>query len=335
MALVVHPHFHPRRTGVTRHVEAIVPALAAAQIETRALGRVLGSGVPRIGWRELWRRGRLEDVVWHAHRNLELLAGLVLRALRPRVRVAFTRHSGNRPGWYTRMLARRADVRVALTREVQEAFGLPSTIVSHGLDLRAFAPPPDRAAAWRALEQGGERGIGVVGRIREEKGQGDFVRAVAPLLSRHPGWTPVLVGAARPKDQGFLRGLLAEAGGALRTPGEQADPAPWYRGLTVFVHPSRREAFSMALLEAMASGCCVVASRLPNMLEVVEEGRTGFLFTPGDVEGLRKILDELMASPARAAEVGAAAASDARRRFGVDREARRLAEAYRAAGCAP
>src|SRR5688572_4989289 len=106
MALVVHPHFHRRRTGVTRHVEAVVPALARS-LDARALGSALDEGLPRIGWKELWSR-RGEGVVWHAHRVNELFVGLVLRLFSRRMRLVFTRHSAAAPGALTRLLSRGA-----------------------------------------------------------------------------------------------------------------------------------------------------------------------------------------------------------------------------------
>jgi mannosyltransferase len=247
------------------------------------------------------------------------------------VKVAFTRHSSRPPSWPTRVLARRADLRVSLTPEVAGALGMSSTVVGHGVDLRRFSPPGDRAAAWRALGLGGERGIGVVGRLRPAKGQEDFARAVAPLLERSPGWTAVLVGETKARDVPWAQSLEALApAGRLKRVGVQRDAAPWYRGLTIAVQPSREEALSLVLLEAMASGCCAVASSLPYAREAVEHGRTGFLYPPGDVEALRAILAEVLASPGRAEEIGRAAAEEARARLGVEREAARLAEAYRA-----
>ena len=98
--LIVHPHFHRRRTGVTAHTERIVTELARL-METRAVGGHLEADVPRIAWSELWRRIRREPVVWHAHRNNELLAGLLLRLVGREVRLVYTRHGGTRPGRLT------------------------------------------------------------------------------------------------------------------------------------------------------------------------------------------------------------------------------------------
>jgi mannosyltransferase len=84
--LVIHPHFHRRRTGVTAHTELIVPELSRL-METRALGKHLAADVPRITWGELWRCLREEPLLWHAHRNNELLFGFLLRLLGKEVRL--------------------------------------------------------------------------------------------------------------------------------------------------------------------------------------------------------------------------------------------------------
>ncbi len=326
--LVVHPHLHRRRTGVTAHVEAVVAALRGV-LDSRALGSALSPSLPRISLREVLARARREDVVWHAHRNNELLLGLLLRALARRLHLVFTRHAGHRPGWYTRALAARAQRRISLTSQVADALGLPSDVIGHGVDLSRFQPPVDRALAWSSLELGGRFGVGVVGRIRPQKGQGDFVAAVAPLLPASPQWRAVLVGAAKGRDRAWVEGLRAATGGALALPGQQADSAPWLRGLSVLVQPSHAESYSLVLLEAMASGCCVVAARLPHYRALLEHGRTGFFYEPGDVAGLRAQLAELFADPGRAEQVGRAAAEEARARFSVEREALALAAVYR------
>lgn len=329
MPLVIHPHFHSRRTGVTRHVETVVPVLSR-WMETFTIGRGLEGHLPRIGWRALWRRLRHEPVVWHAHRNNELLAGLLLKLLGRQVKVVFTRHASMPPSSFTRLLARRAQGLVSLTPQVAEVMGLPSTVISHGVDLARFAPSPERSAAWSRLGLGGRYGMGVIGRVRPAKGQGDFVEAIAPLLPRYPEWHPLLVGLAKGGEQAWAEQLRRSTGGVLSLVGEQSDVVPWYQGLSVLVHPSYTEGFSLVHVEALATGCCVVASRLPYLPDIIEHGRTGFLFEPGDVKGLRDILEPLMAEPERAHTVGRNAAEEARRRFGIEHEARALAELYEA-----
>ncbi len=324
--LVVHPHLHRRRTGVTAHVESVVPRLNGP-IEAYAIGSALSAGVPVIGWSALLRRARSEPLVWHAHRNNELLAGLLLRLVGRAVRLVFTRHSAGRPGWLTRVLASLAHRRVALTEEGAAAWGGAPAVVSHGVDLSRFSPPMDRARAWESLGVGGRFGIGVLGRVRPAKGQGDFLRALSPLLPRYADWRAVLVGLVKPADRRWLEREVGKA--PVHLAGEVADPVPWYRGLSIVVQPSHREGFSLVLLEAMASGCCVVAADLPHFRRLIEHGRTGFLYPVGDVGALREVLGPLLREPDRVAAIGRVAAEHAFAHFSVEREVSELAELYR------
>jgi mannosyltransferase len=326
--LVIHPHLHPRRTGVTGHVEAVVPALASS-FEVKTVGRSLAPSLPRIGWGELWRRIRTRPVVWHAHRNLELLAGLLLRPFARAMKIVFTRHSGSTPGAYTRLLARRAERVLTLTPEGARLIRAPAVVVGHGVDLSRYQPPADRRAAFRSLGVPGERALGIVGRVRPEKGHGDLAEAMAPLLARFPEWQIVLVGRVAPSHRAFAAELAHALGERVTFAGEQAEIARWYQGLDVLVHPSWSEGYSLVLLEALASGCCVIASRLPYTDGLVEHGRNGFLYEPRDVAGLRAILQEVLSDRARLEGVGRAAAADARARLGIDSEARALGEVYR------
>lgn len=314
--LVVHPHFHSRHTGVTTHTAAIIPALAP-HAEVRWTGQLLPAALPKAGMGEVWDRARREPVIWHAHRNNEVLLGLWLRLFRPQLKVVFTRHGSYPPSGFTRWLARRADALITLNAENAGWMKTASTVVGHGVDLQRFRPAEGgRAAAWARLKVGGAHGIGVVGRVRENKGQQDFADAVAPLLT--PDWRAVLIGA----------GALGRPVEGVAAAGEQADVVPWYQGLTVLVNPSHGESFGLTLIEGMAAGCCVVSTRLFHTPGLIEHGRTGFLYEPRDVPGLRAVLKELMADPARAERIGAAAAEEARARFGIAREAEAIAQVY-------
>ncbi|HXX29437.1 MAG TPA: glycosyltransferase family 4 protein [Myxococcaceae bacterium] len=323
---MVHLHLHRRRTGVTRHVEDVVRALADRG--ARAAGFGLAPEVPRASAGEVWRAARTGGLVVHAHRNLELLAALGLRALGRAVRVVWTRHGPGPPGLWTRLLARGADARVTLTDEGAAMLGLSSVVVPHGVDLRSFHPPEDRRAAWAALGVPGERGVALVGRIRPAKGQGEAVAALSSVLPRAPGWHAVLVGQARGRDRAWLDSLLAGAHDSVTAVGEQRDVARWYRGATVVVQASRAESFSLAVAEAMASGCCVVTARLPHLAALLEEGRTAYTYPAGDAAALAGVLGPLLADPERAERTGRAAAEAAQRLFPLEREVAALQAIY-------
>jgi mannosyltransferase len=299
MTEVIHTHLHPRRTGVTRHVEDMARALPA-----RVYGDLVAA--PRLTFGELWSTLRSGPAIWHAHRNNELLLGLLLRPFARQLRVVFTRHAATPPGRYTRALMGRADRVLSLDD------------FPHGVDLARFAPPADRAHAWRQLNLGGRHGIGVIGRIRPDKGQGDFAQAVKTLPA---DWRALMVGLA--KDRAWASGL------GLKHIDEVADITPYYRGLSIVVQPSHSEGFGLVLLEAMASGCCVVAAELPHYRRFLEHGRTGFFYPPGDAAALQRTLEPLLADPSRAEAVGRAAAEHARAHFGLEHEVEALSKLYR------
>ncbi len=325
--LVVHPHLHHRHTGGTTHTVSIIPALRA-HVEARGLGMLLPKSIPRVRLLEVLARARREPVVWHAHRNHELLLGVALRLLRRKLRVVFTRHGGYPPSRFTKWIGRWADALITLNRENAGWMQMPSTVIPHGLDLARFKPPPDRQMAWQRLGLGGERGVGVVGRVRPNKGQADFVEAIAPLLPRFPQWRSLLVGLAKGRDASWAKSLQLKTDGRLLLVGEQREVVPWYQGLSILVNPSHGESFGLTLIEGMATGCCVVASRLYHILDLIEDGRTGFIYPPRDVKALREVLEMLLREPRRAEEVGRNAAETARVRFGIEREASAISDIY-------
>ena len=96
----------------------------------------------------------------------------------------------------------------------------------------------------------------------------------------------------------------------------------FYRAADVFVLPSVREALPMSLLEAMATGLPSVATRLPGATDtIIEDGKTGMLFEPDDVQALASDLRELFGNPAHAWELGAAARGMIEARYTVRRAA--------------
>jgi len=326
--LVVHPHLHRRRTGVTSHTEAVVRGLRAQGVDARVYGQHVDEALPRVTLGEVRRRAKREAVVWHAHRNNELLLALLLRLVGVRLRLVATRHSSNAPSGWTRFLLKRADEVIALSDEARELVRLPCTVVGHGLELERFPVPAHRGSAFTALQLPGAHGVGVVGRVRPDKGAGDFVAALEPLLPRFAEWTPVLVGLAKGPDAAWAEALKARTGGRLVLAGEQRDVARWYQGLDVVVQPSHGESWSLVLLEAMASGCCVISSRLPHVHRILEHERTGLLYEPGDVAALRALLERVLADGALRARLGQAAAEDVRRRFSVAGEVAALRALY-------
>ena len=114
-----------------------------------------------------------------------------------------------------------------------------------------------------------------------------------------------------------------------------ADPTPrieeYFRSADVFALPSSREGLPVALLEAMATGLPAVASRLPGSTDtIVDDGRTGVLVTPGDVDALANAIEKLLTNRETASAIGAAARRHVANEFSADRTASGWLNAYQA-----
>lgn len=105
----------------------------------------------------------------------------------------------------------------------------------------------------------------------------------------------------------------------------------FYTRSHIFAFPTLAEGYGMALLEAMAHGLAVVASRIEAIPEMVADGETGFLVLPGDAEALAKWLRELIDQPRRCRQMGEAGRERAIRFFSIARRNELLGEVYRAA----
>jgi mannosyltransferase len=108
------------------------------------------------------------------------------------------------------------------------------------------------------------------------------------------------------------------------------DVQRWYQRLTIYAFTSRNEGFGLTLIEAMSAGAVLVASRAGAAELVVEEGVTGVLTPPGDVDALVAALEPLMRDPASAADMGRRARARVLEKFSLDAEANRIADVYRA-----
>jgi glycosyltransferase involved in cell wall biosynthesis len=122
--------------------------------------------------------------------------------------------------------------------------------------------------------------------LRPEKGLSTLVEAFARLYAAHPGLRLVVVGSG-PQLPALERQVLQLGiARACLFQSSTADVLTWLRAIDIFVLPSLSEALSNSLLEAMACGCCAIASRVGGNPELVSHRRTGLLFEPGNASDL-------------------------------------------------
>ena len=330
------PNLHRRYSGVTATNRMVAPRLARL-FRAAWLGTDAPEGIARMGLADLlrlWRRSK--PLIWHARRNDEMIVGVALRALGWPLKLVFTSAAQRHHSWITRWLIRQMDAIIA-TSDISASFlKRESTVVMHGVDTDAYAPPADRASAFAEAGLPGRYAIGCFGRVRAQKGSDVFVEAMCRLLPRYPDFTAVMVGAIVPEQQAFageLKKKIAAAGLQSRIviTGELeiGEVQRWYSRLTIYAFTSRNEGFGLTLIEAMAAANALVASRAGAAEFVVEEGVTGLLVPPGDVDALVAALEPVMREPARAAAMGERARARVLAKFSLDSEANAIATVYR------
>jgi glycosyltransferase involved in cell wall biosynthesis len=142
--------------------------------------------------------------------------------------------------------------------------------------------------------------IGMVGRLAPWKGQHIFIEAFARAFPDGPE-RAVIVGAPLFGEDGYERELRVQTrtlglNGRVEFAGFREDIQAELRGFDVLVHASTiPEPFGQVVLEGMAAGLAVVASGAGGPSEVIEDGVTGLLFTPSDVDELALTLRRLAA----------------------------------------
>jgi 1,2-diacylglycerol 3-alpha-glucosyltransferase len=276
-----------------------------------------------VSWAGL--RGSARPDVIHAHScfgvGLEaLLDGAVLGI--PVVATNHTTLAGMAPHMYFgigmaaawfRWFHNRCDYVTAPSHSVFEEVGFdrlrrPHQVISNPIDTALFSPASaaGRAAARLRLDLPRPT-IAFAGRLGAEKNIEVLLRAMASLASAPDA--PDLAIAGHGAHGPALRALAAELGIAPRvrflgTLG-QPDLASLLQASDIFVMMSTSETQSMAMLQAMACGVCVVAANSRALPEFVGPAN-GVLADPHDSAGLARILGDLLACPERRRELGAA-----------------------------
>lgn len=342
---VVAPNFKRRLSGVTSTLERVVP-VQARSLAIAAFGPGLTAAVPKIGFTDLlgfWSAPKGRPFrIWHARRNLEMLAGLAMRdVLRMRLKLVFTSASQRHHTGWSRFLISRMDAVIATSARTAAYLTRPSTVVQHGIDATAFRPPEDRRAARAALGLPDLRLVGCLGRIRAQKGTDVFVRAMIAVAKTRPDVGAVVLGRATTAEyQKLLDELKAEVAAAglgdriLFPPEVPPSETPaWYAALDLFIAPQRWEGFGVTPLEAMATGLPVVATAVGAFPDLVvppggDEPETGLLIAPGDIDAMAEAAAVYLDDPARAEAAGAAGRARVMARFTLEREAAALNGVY-------
>lgn len=223
-----------------------------------------------------------------------------------------------------RLLAISADVQKHLL-SLGVGTGPQFRVIPNGIDLAYFDP----AGSYpRPAGVTGSPVIGCIASLTPEKGLATLVEAVPRLAAQYPSLQVCIVG------DGPLRADLereAQAGGLesrVQFCGATADVRPYLSSFDVLALPSLSEGMGRVLMEAMAMNVPVVASRTGGVPEVVTDGETGLLVSPGDPAALAEGLAALLGDEAGRRAMAERARRRVAEEFSLDRMIRSVEQIY-------
>jgi glycosyltransferase involved in cell wall biosynthesis len=316
-------------------IAPIAELLTEADIELIELpgGRLLDP-LQLYRLQQLLRRRRID--ILHCHDPKADVYGALLRLFNPRLKLVSTLHTWHLQSWRSRvyialdfLALRFFHKRIAVsedTRQQARAGGLKDVVLMlNGVDTEFWSPNP--RPEWRP---GAPVTIGFVGRLSREKGVRDLVRIARQVLERYPDGEFLLAGEGperQPAEQ-----LAEELGVAARVRFlgllSKAELHAFYQSLDVLLMPSYSEGVPITMLEALAMGVPVVATRAGGIGEVLTDEETALLTPVGDSDALARRLVTLIEDPARAAELSRRARELVLTRYAMTERVRQLERLY-------
>tara|TARA_B110000902_G_scaffold125271_1_gene146213 strand:- start:1004 stop:1984 length:981 start_codon:yes stop_codon:yes gene_type:complete len=287
--ILIHTHFHKRRTGVTRSIENVLPffeekfetylygfGAKGKYISTTALKKILFSD---------------KEVVVHCHRNNEIMRMLFFRFLGAKFTLIATRHAETVPSGLTLKLLKKADTVVTLIKSMSEKLGIENTIVGHGIAIDVFKP--NENSTLKNIRQ--EHVILCAGRVRKAKGHLVLLEAVK-VLKEHKNWALVIAGTVDKSD--FLAELKTiskkhSIENQVYFVDETPDIISYYQASKIVIVPSYSEGFSLVTAEAMACGCSVIATKNVGVHSaLITHSKNGYLFEAGNSIQLKSLIEK-------------------------------------------
>ncbi len=218
----------------------------------------------------------------------------------------------------TRLIAVSEATRRALVAQGVQAARVE--VIYNGVPLAQFQPTPGARQMMNLPD--GVPIVGVIGRLHPIKGHEDFCKAAQILLKQIPDVHFLIAGSDPEPGQPYeqtLRHLVQQLGIQERVHflGEITQVNLFLAALDVFVLPSHQEPFARVILEAMCSGCAIVATAVGGTPEALQEGYTGLLVPPAQPAPLANAILHLLNHPDLAKKLGQNARAVAMARYDI------------------
>jgi len=221
----------------------------------------------------------------------------------------------------------------AWLKNSSEFSGLKLRQFRNGVDTGRYTPPlyNEKINAKAALGLDNAPVFLFVGRLAPEKRVKEFLEVWAEVLSAEaaPPRVRLLIVGGGPEEAALKRAVAdLGLGGSVTLTGPKTDLLPYYRAADVFILPSISEGLSNSMLEAMACGVAVLASRVGGAKEAVAPGVSGLLFDPLNRTELKECLRAHIGDRGLAVRMGEQARKTAVDKYSMARVADELLEIY-------
>ena len=333
---VIAPNLKKRWSGVTSTIFRLLP-LQEKQIEIVTVGPSLPASLPKISFTALLGLSTIKPRVWHARRNLEMLAGLILKKIfRKNFKLVFTSDAQRHHTKYTKKLISKMDAVIAGSQKAANYLEVPHTIIHHGIDTEIFKPTPDRTSLRRELGLPEGKLIGCFGRVRSQKGVDIFIKVMIKVCAEDPSAVGIICGQTTSDHKEFetnLKTQVANAGFSDRIIFLGTQPSEkvplLFAALDIYVAPQRNEGFGLTPLEAMASGVPVIATTAGAFEEMVLNGETGYIVEIEDILTMTERLIELLSNDRKREAFAKASIERVAKKFAIKGEAEKLVTLYK------
>ena len=256
--------------------------------------------------------------ILHTHLPRADIAGACRRLLHPSVPWICSVHDIHDNSWSGRwtlpifnFIWRRADRVIAISQAVKDWLvkdrAVPAenvSVIHYGIEAERFSQSrSDLAQKW-VLED--KLVIGAIGRLEPRKGHDCLLHAIAELKKLVPG-VSLLIAGHDPWGYGKeLQSLIErlDLSKEVRLVGFQSDIAAFLGAIDIFAFATQSEGFGQVVIEAMAAGKPVVASKIAPLTEIIREGETGVLVSRDDPRAFADAIAWLFTHPDQAREMG-------------------------------
>ena len=276
--------------------------------------------------------------IFHARRVDEMIQAVILKYIfRAKLKLVFSSAAQRKRSGSTVWLTRKMDAVIAVSKRSAGFLCDPPNLVNpHGVQTKDYSPAENKQQAWAELGFGGKYGVGILGRVRKQKGVHLLVESCIQLFDKYPDFHCVVVGAISSSNKEFVEQLKNKAEQANLSdritftgelPFEQIPKI--FSALSLVTALSDNEGFGLTVLEAMSSGAAVLATEAGAWEEIIRPEVDGYVVPVNDQSAVTEKMDLLLSDPAKLAEMGVAGRQRVESNYRVEDEAQRLITFFR------